>query len=140
MSSQSLGFWTTALSILILIFSQFKNIKNYSIKSEKHHQCGLEIAELYNKLRMVKTFEKFNAPEIEIEKISEEYDIALKKYENHAPIDLKSFTTTKLKYFKLNRFSVLIINIQKYFKIKFKYHLIIYGSVVLFIHYQLVKI
>lgn len=139
MSSQSLGFWTTSLSILILIFSQFENAKNYSIKSEKHHQCGLEIAELYNKLRMVKTFEKFNDPENEIEKISEQYDIALKKYENHAPIDLKTFTTTKPKYFKLNRFSVLKINIQKYFKIKFKYHLMIYGPILLFIYYQTIK-
>ena len=139
MSSQSLGFWTTALSILILIFSQFENAKNYSIKSEKYHQCGLEIAELYNKLRMIKTFENVNDHENEIRKISEEYDIALKKYENHAPIDLKAFTTTKPKYFKLSRFCILKINIEKYFKIKFKYHLMIYGPIILFIYYQTIK-
>ena len=57
LSDNELGFWTTALSVLILIYSQFEIAKNYSIKGEKFHQCSLEISTLYNQLRMVKTSE-----------------------------------------------------------------------------------
>ena len=131
-----LGFTTTALSILILIFSQFESAKNHSIKSEKFHQCGLEIAELYNELRMVKTFKSINDPEKRINEISDKYDIILKKYENHSPIDFLYFTTTKPKYFEINWFEVKWIKIQKYFLIKFKYHLMIYGPIILFILFQ----
>ena len=136
MSSQSLGFWTTALSIIILIYSQFENAKNYSIKAEKFHQCGLEIGELYNKLRMTKTFEDINLPEDEIRKISEQYDIVLRKYENHIPIDLELFTTTKPRYFKLTKFQVIWIKIKRYCIVKLKYHLMIYGPVIFFMVFQ----
>ncbi len=137
MSSQSLGFWTTALSIIILIYSQFENAKNYSIKAEKFHQCGLEIGELYNKLRMTKTFESINRPEDEIQRISEQYDVVLRKYENHISTDLDIFTTTKPKYFKLTKFQISWIKIKRYFIVKLKYHLMIYGPVIFFIVFQI---
>jgi len=75
-----LGFWTTALSILILLYSQFESAKNYSIRGEKFHQCSLEIAELYNELRMVKTSTLINRTQEEssISAISKKYDIILK--------------------------------------------------------------
>ncbi|PTB92309.1 hypothetical protein C9994_14280 [Marivirga lumbricoides] len=132
-----LGFISTALSILILLYSQFENAKKHAIKSEKFHQCGLEIAELYNELRMVKTFATINNKEDRIKKISERYDEILKKYENHLPIDLDDFTRTKPNYFELTRFGIIWIHIKKYFLIKFKYHLMIYGPILLFIGYQI---
>lgn len=139
MSAQSLGFWTTALSILILIYSQFENAKNYSIKAEKFHQCALEIGELYNKLRMVKTFTNTINTEYQIKKISEEYDIVLKKYENHSPIDLETFRATKPKYFKLNKIQLGRIRFKRYSIESLKYHLMIYGPLFLFIYYQFIR-
>jgi len=130
-----LGFWTTALSILILVYSQFESAKNYSIRGEKFHQCSLEIAELYNQLRMVKTSTLINKQQEEesIKEISKKYDIVLKQHENHSNIDSKEFTTHKPEYFDLTKFDVWAIKAEKYFKLYFKYHLMIYGPILIFI-------
>ncbi|WP_408025206.1 hypothetical protein [Tenacibaculum sediminilitoris] len=71
--------------------------------------------------------------------MSEKYDIVLKKHENHLPLDLNSFKITKAKYFGLKWYNVLWIKLKKYFLIKFKYHLMIYDPVVLFVTFQLYK-
>jgi len=134
-----LGFTTTAFSILILIFSQFEGAKNHSLRAEKFHQCGLEIGELYNKLRMVKTFDDVNNPQEKIENISENYDAILKKYENHSAIDFLMFKTTKPDYFGLTWRNVRGIKIKRYFIVKFKYHLMIYGPFLVFIAYEVGK-
>lgn len=134
-----LGFWTTALSILILLYSQFESAKNYSIRGEKFHQCSLEIAELYNQLRMVKTSTMINKEQEEnaISEISNKYDIILKQHENHSNIDSKEFKTYKPEYFELSRIGVLKIHVEKYFRVYFKYHLMIYGPIIIFILNQL---
>ncbi|GFD92332.1 hypothetical protein KUL156_54030 [Alteromonas sp. KUL156] len=139
LTNNELGFWTTALSVLILIYSQFENAKNYSIKSEKFHQCSLEIAELYNQLRMVKTSKLLNQKEEEkaIKEISEKYDIILKKHENHSSIDTLDFKTNKPEYFELNKIDIWKIKLEKYFKISLKYHLMIYVPILFFLHKQL---
>lgn len=133
-----LGFWTTALSILILVYSQFESAKNYSIKSEKFHKCSLEIAELYNDLRIVKTSVNINKIDEEkrVSEISKKYDIILKQHENHLPIDGAEFRAFKPEYFELNIIDVWKIKIEKYFRVHFKYHLLIYGPVIWFIIYQ----
>ena len=138
-TNDQLGFISTTLSILILLYSQFESAKKHSIKSEKFHQCSLEIAELYNELRMVKTFENIYNREDRIRKISERYDEILKKYENHSPIDLADFRRTKPKYFELNWFGKTWIRIKKFFLVRFKYHLMIYGPILAFIGYQIWK-
>jgi len=139
LSLNELGFWTTALSILILLYSQFESAKNYSIRGEKFHQCSLEIAELYNQLRMVKTSTLINKAQEEesISEISKKYDIILKQHENHSNIDSKEFTTYKPEYFDLNKMEVWTIYIEKYFRVYFKYHLMIYGPIIIFLLYQL---
>jgi len=134
-----LAFITTALSILILIFSQFEYARNYKIQSEKFHQCAIEISELYNKLRMVKTFAHITNKEEEIEKISQQYDLLLKRYENHSPIDTSIFMTTKPGYFELSYIRCLIIKTQGYFITSFKYHFFIYMPVIAMIYFQLSK-
>lgn len=136
LTSNELGFTITAISVLILIFSQFENAKKFAIKSANFHQCSLDIGELYSELRMIKTFNTVKNADGKIKLISEKYDIILNKNENHSPIDFHLFKTTKPPYFGLNKFDVFWINIRAYITIKFKYHLMIYGPVVLFIYYQ----
>lgn len=124
-----LNFTITALSILILIFSQFETAKEFSIKSERFHQCSLEIGELYNELRIAKTFpnildhDRFQW----IIEISKKYDKVLQKYENHDSIDFDYFKTFKKQYFKLTRVKFCYIKLKHYFFVRFKYHLFIYG-------------
>lgn len=142
LSSNELGFWTTALSVLILVYSQFENAKNYSIKAEIFHQCSLEIAELYNQLRIAKTSTLINDKELEetITEISKSYDIVLKKHENHNPIDSKNFLTTKPEYFKISSFKVLKIKTEKFFRVQFKYYLMIHGPILIFVFNQIKEI
>ncbi|TAJ05452.1 SLATT domain-containing protein [Marinilabiliaceae bacterium JC017] len=132
-----MAFITTALSILILIFSQFESAKNYNIKSEKHHLCAMEIGELYNKVRMVKTFKLHkNETEEKIKSISREYDLILKKYENHDPIDVKRFQKTKSKYFRKSKLGCIMINVEYYILTQLKYHLFKYGPIIGLVSYQ----
>jgi len=139
LSVEVLGFATTALSIIILLYSQFESSRNYSIKAERFHQCSLEISELYNELRMVKTFKKVTNPEERISDISKKYDIILKQHENHLPIDRLDFIKAKPDYFDLSSLDIYKINIKKYIGIQFKYHLLIYGPVISFVIYQLME-
>ena len=132
-----LAFISTALSILILIFSQFESFKSYNIRSEKYHSCAIEIGILYNQLRMVKTFISKQAnSEPETERISCEYDELLKRFENHEPIDTDIFKTTKPDYFKLSLWGIYQSKIKEYVLYFFPYHLLMYGPILLLIAYQ----
>jgi hypothetical protein len=118
-------FISTGLSILILIFGQLESANEYRLKAEKFHDCALEIGELYNKLRFIKTS---NNTVDEINKLSYElsveYDRLLKKHENHSRVDFLYFQTTKNDYFKLRWLQVLSIKMQYYFRTKFLYHIL----------------
>lgn len=123
---QQFAFISTGLSILILVFSQLEGSNEYRLRAEKFHDCALEISELYNKLRYLKTSDK-NI--IEINKLSEELSIeyanVLRRYENHKYIDFLKFKTTKNDYFKLNIFKVVLINLRYYFNTQLLYHVLI---------------
>lgn len=140
--SDLLGFVTTALSILILIYSQFESAKNYNVLSEKHHQCANEISVLYNQLRSIKTFSQYEnilSKEKAIISITEEYERILRIHPNHEQIDIDYFKTLKPDYFNLSIIQIYILRIKRYFLSYFKYHLFIYGPIVLIISYQLIK-
>lgn len=123
---EKFAFISTGLSILILVFSQLEGSNEYRLRAEKFHDCALEISELYNKLRYLKTSDK-SAQEINklSEDLSIEYANVLKKYENHQYIDFLKFQTSKNDYFGLNYLEVSIINLKYYIKTKLLYHLLI---------------
>ena len=125
-SPQQFAFISTGLSILILVFSQLEGSNEYRLRAEKFHECALEISELYNKLRYLKTSNK-NTEEINksAEELSIEYANILKKYENHQYIDFLKFKTAKNDYFKLNFFEIRLINLRYYFNTQLLYHLLI---------------
>ena len=125
-STKYFALISTSLSILILVFSQLEGSNDYRLRAEKFHDCALEISELYNKLRYLKTS---SMEQDEINKLSEdlsiEYSNVLKKYENHKYIDFLMFQTTKNDYFKLNWFNIGIIKLRYYWSTQFLYHVLI---------------
>lgn len=124
------GFISTSFSVLILLFSQLENSQNFSLKSEKYHNCSLDIAELYNRARYSKSFTTNpQTKQYELQKISTEYDIILKKYENHLPIDYLQFQLTKPDYFGLNFIRVNLIRLKYYVKVCLVYHILIFGPI-----------
>ena len=86
-------FISISLSILILVFSQFAYAKNYSVQARNYHECALEIAKLYNSLRSLKVNPQHSL--YEVNKIKDEYEKILDRYNNHLPIDLMMFKLKK---------------------------------------------
>ena len=124
------GFIVTALSIMTLVFSQFEYARGYSIKARDYHNCGMEIGELYNQLRILKTF-----PVTDREKEGKLKEI-LKKYENHLPVDYEIFKSTKCKYFEINVFQCWWIKMYIFMVVYFKYYFFKYGPLLCFIVLQ----
>lgn len=129
-----LPYLTTCISILLLVFTQIENSKNYQLKAKEFHTCGIELSKIYNKLRVFKTLK--NSPtDIEKEKfaneIAAEYESILEKYENHEPIDFDIFKTRNLEYFQLNKINFCLIFMRYYFKTQFGFHVIIIAPPIL---------
>lgn len=123
-----LPYTITCLSILLLVFTQIENSKNYQLKAKEFHSCGIELSKLYNKLRTFKTFH-LDATENEkglfAQQISEQYESILEKYDNHDQIDYALFKTTNPDYFELSSLNVLMTRINFYVKSQLVYHIMI---------------
>ncbi|OYV04337.1 MAG: hypothetical protein CFE26_17435 [Verrucomicrobiales bacterium VVV1] len=110
-TSQAILFISSALSIIILVVSQLESSQNYSVRALTNHQSGLQISELYNELRILKTrYGEDKGPEFltKVESIAKRYDDILKRSENHEDIDFACFRASKPKYddHRLTKFDV----------------------------------
>ncbi|PSK98314.1 SLATT domain-containing protein [Cecembia rubra] len=127
-SGNILAYSTTCLSILLLVFTQTENSKDYSKKANEFHNCALELSELYNRLRIFKTLNENNTLEnkrIFAEEISEEYGRILQRHENHDPIDHEIFKAKKAKYHQLKWTNITTIKLKYYFETKFIFRALI---------------
>lgn len=100
-TGQVILFISSALSIIILVVSQLEASQNYSVRSYTYHQSGLAVAELYKKLRGLKTRHKDKAaPDFldAVEKLSQAYDDILQRSDNHEDIDFEVFRASKPEY------------------------------------------
>ena len=123
-----IAYSITCLSILLLVFGQIENAKDFSTKSKQFHNCGLELSSLYNDLRIFKTLtEKPTLKEKRefAEKISNRYERILERHENHQPIDHSMFKIKTAKYHQLNDWNVLRTKIDYYTKTGLIYHVLI---------------
>jgi hypothetical protein len=123
-----LNFTITALSILVLVFTQFENAQKYDLKAKTHHDSGLKISELYNELRIFKTLVK-NPSDLEILNFSKDlvrrYESVLSTTGNHSRIDYDRFLMTNLEWMKKNE-PDKIKNLNKNW-IRVKYYWNVYG-------------
>jgi hypothetical protein len=123
-----IAYSITCLSILLLIFGQIENAKEYSSKAKEYHNCGLELSCLYNELRIFKTLKEKSTLEDKLkfaQKIANEYQRILEKHENHEPIDNEMFKSKTAAYHQLNWFNIIKIKIDYYFKTDLLYHILI---------------
>ncbi|RZK11441.1 MAG: SLATT domain-containing protein [Flavobacterium sp.] len=134
LSDNQVDFTSMALSVMVLLFSQLESAENFILKSDRYHNCALDIAELYNQLRYTKTYQSNNPNKHTIlQKISEDYDKVLKRNENHKPIDYKKMQMLKPDYFELSFFKRWSIRFEYYWRVHFKYHLFMYGPILTFL-------
>lgn len=128
LDDNTLAYSITCLSILLLVFTQTENHKDYNKKAKEFHDCALALSSLYNRLRIFKTLNNNDSIDEKrkfAEELSEKYEQILQKHENHDSIDHSMFKTYYAKYHKLRWYNVWHIRIQYYFKTSFIYHLLI---------------
>src|SRR5690606_31274374 len=128
------NFASLTFAVLVLLFSQLESSESFILKSDRFHNCALDIAELYNQLRYTKTYLN-TAPNknVILKEISDNYDKILKRYENHKPIDYDKFQLLKPDYFELSTLRKWYIRTEYYWRVHFKYHLFMYGPVLGFV-------
>ncbi|MFP9116642.1 SLATT domain-containing protein [Flavobacterium sp. RNTU_13] len=123
-----LAYLITSLSIVALVFGQIENSKDYSLKARDFHNCGLELSEIYNELRIFKTLEDDSSIEKKRQMaldISHKYQRVLEKYDNHLPIDNRLEQSKTPKYHELSQLQVIRFRIEYYFATQFLFHTLI---------------
>ena len=141
LEANEVNFASLTFAVLVLLFSQLESSENFILKSDRFHNCALDISELYNKLRYTKTYLN-NAPNknVILQEISENYDKILKRNENHKPIDYAKFQLQKPDYFNLTFRKKSLIKIEYYWRVHFKYHLFMYGPIFVFLIVNIYKL
>ena len=119
-----IAFAITAISIFLLIFSVFENTQNYMVKAKNFHDCALDLADVYNELQNYKSYE-IDATEKEkmqfCFKLQEKYQIILRKYENHEPIDNKKFRLSYPDYYTIKWYENIIVPLEYFSRTKLVY-------------------
>lgn len=88
--SSLLNFISITLSIIILAYSLIEGGKEYGLKSERHHLCGIELDRCYSKLQFIDDSDTTG-----IIALAEEYNEVTEKYLlNHDTIDDDFFQLT----------------------------------------------
>jgi hypothetical protein len=127
-SQNIINYTITALSIMLLVFSQFENAQDYKLKAKIFHDCGLELSVLYNELRIFKTL-KDKPSDYEnytfTKNLSEKYQNVLKNYQNHASIDYDLFQIKNVDYF--NEVAPTVVTTKNIKKVKRRYNWNVYG-------------
>jgi hypothetical protein len=128
----TVSFITTALSILILVFSQLENSSDFKLRAEKFHDCSREISKLYRLLRE-KRREITDAEKLTpfLTEITKSYESILDKYENHQEIDYLYFKARHPKDFGITWFKQNSIRLKYYLNTLFIYHLLIVSPLLL---------
>ncbi|MBI3233261.1 MAG: SLATT domain-containing protein [Bacteroidetes bacterium] len=127
----TVSFITTALSILILVFSQLENSSDFKLRAEKFHDCSREISKLYRQLRE-KRREIIDDDKLTpfLNEITKLYEQILDKYENHQEIDYLYFIARHPKDFEMSPFKRISIRLKYYLNTLFIYHILILSPLI----------
>lgn len=132
LGDNTVSFVTTALSIMILVFSQLENSNDFKLKAEKFHDCSREISKLYRQVREKRreiTDDTLLAPILN--EITNSYQTILDKYENHKDIDYQYFKCKHPDDFKMSFMQRQLTKVKYYFNTYFVYHILIISPLVL---------
>lgn len=137
LSSTFISFVTTALSILILVFSQIESSFEYNLKAEKYHDCAKAIGRLYLELRDIMLSKKISEDEKETQYqlLAEKYVDIIERFDNHDNIDYQSFRAEFCKEFKITWSERVYISIKNYFLTVFIYHFLMFCPIIFTILY-----
>jgi preprotein translocase subunit SecF len=119
-----IAFTITALSIVVLVFSLLENAKNFGVKAKNFHDCGLDLADIYNELQNYKSYNNDSSEKEKMEfcrKLQIKYQNILRRYENHNPIDNKQFRLNHPDYYTIKWFEWISTRLTYFIKTKLIY-------------------
>jgi len=127
------GFVSSTLSIFILVISLLEGSRRYDLRSSRHHDCALEIGELYRKLRKLRTGPVANEVNREsaIDAIMNKYQNVLKRFENHEQVDYLLLQAKKSDYFQKGPIRRGWVQVRWYLEVYLPYHVAIFGPLVM---------
>lgn len=134
---QIINYFVTALSIILLVLSQFESSQDYKLRANNFHKCGLELSKIYNEIRIFKTL-CLDAKNEEIAKfckrMSYRYQNVLEGYENHIPLDYNNFKISHREYFEeIKKKEVMVIKFWSFWLVYGWYSLLLIVTPVIFI-------
>lgn len=134
-SSNVIAFGSTALSILLLVFTQMEAAQDFKIRAHAFHKCALEVSQLHDRVRLFKTLGSHTEDEkIRFcNEITVEYQKILQDYQNHDSIDYDRFRCRHLEYHSLSELWALKIKVRYYIRTKLLYHVLIGLPAILFL-------
>lgn len=139
---QLINYFVTALSILLLVISQYESSQDYKMRAMKFHECALELSVIYNEIRIFKTIKGDDNPEechTFCLDMSTKYQNTLSKYENHLPIDYDVFRIGNLDYFSEFANEVKHTKNRHWWSIYGWYTLLLVGTPIVFVGLSFVK-
>jgi len=100
LSNENITFSTICLSILVIVISVILSTRNYKVVSNKFHDCGREITEIYDKVCIWK-INPSKVTEADLMELVKEYNSLLKKYDiNHSRLDYEMFISNNMSDYK----------------------------------------
>lgn len=100
------------------------------------HSCAKEMGLIYNKLeKLILSDQPESVKQEGYEKLADQYQSILDKYDNHDPIDFSLFKARNKNEFQFSRLKVFRVQVEYYIYTQLKYHLIIVFPVVVFMIY-----
>jgi len=129
LSEEHITYFTICSSILVLALSLVVNSRNYQSLSDKFHDCGREISEVYDTICLLRN----STPSIQqIESIHSNYQAIIRKYDiNQDQLDFDIFRSRNLNEFPEFKYPTNASNIK---------HVLVYLNRVLFKLKTLIKL
>lgn len=118
----SLAFVSVVMAITILIISLLESSRQYEVRAEKFHDCGLAINSLYRELRQARVGPSTSLTPEQLSDIRKRYEMVLAKYENHEDIDYLLAQTKSSEWFRRPWYWNFWIKVKSYFSVLFFYH------------------
>ncbi|WP_411825472.1 SLATT domain-containing protein [Luteolibacter sp. AS25] len=119
-----IGLLAAAFSILILVYSLIESSRDFKFRAHLMHECALNVAEQYNRLRQAKEQEDLAVRNTAINEITREYELILKSAENHDPLDFRVFQTQNTDYFSISSEKEKLIIKKRFITYFLKYWII----------------
>jgi SMODS and SLOG-associating 2TM effector domain family 5 len=137
LSTDFISFFTTVLSILVLVFGQIESSSEYNLKALQQHECGRLLSKLHLELSHINLSDE-TAPDKQehYKQISMRYADILDSFPNHNIIDYDTFKARNQSKYKVSDTDKWKIRIRYYFSNIFLYQALIYSPLICILLYS----